>query len=133
MRRDGAWRGKTIVITGASAGVGRAAAQEFARQGAPVALLARATDRLTAAAGEIEDLGGRSLAVPTDVADPAQVEQAAQRVEDELGPIDIWVNNAMTTIFSPFDQITPEEFRRATEVTYLGVVYGTMAGIVAVI
>ncbi len=120
---------QVVVITGGSAGVGRACAVEFARQGAAVAVLARGEERLTAACAEIEQAGGRGLAISTDVADPAQVEQAAEQVESELGPIDVWVNNAMTTIFSPLKEITPEEFRRATEVTYLGVVYGTMAAL----
>lgn len=120
---------QTVVITGASAGVGRATARAFARQGASIALLARASDRLRAAACEVEVLGGRALAIPTDVSDPEQVERAATQVEREFGPIDIWVNNAMTSVMSPFDQITAEEFRRVTEVTYLGVVYGTMAAL----
>lgn len=121
--------GKNVVITGASAGVGRAAVREFAKQGANVALLARGMDGLQAAADEVENLDGRALVVPTDVADASQVEDAAEKVERELGPIDIWVNNAMTTVFSPVKQIEPEEFQRATEVTYLGAVYGTMAAL----
>jgi short-subunit dehydrogenase len=92
-------------------------------------LIARGRDRLEATKREIEELGGKALALPTDVADAQQVEQAAERVEQELGPIDIWVNDAMTTIFAPFLQITPEEFKRATEVTYLGQVYGTLAAL----
>lgn len=120
---------QVVVITGASAGVGRATALAFARGGAAIGLLARGRDGLQAAAREVEQSGGRALAIPTDVADADQVEAAAERVENEFGPIDVWVNNAMTTVFSPFREITPDEFRRATEVTYLGVVYGTMAAL----
>jgi NAD(P)-dependent dehydrogenase (short-subunit alcohol dehydrogenase family) len=120
---------RTIVVTGASAGVGRATAHAFAREGARVGLLARETEGLHAAAREVNELGGKSLAVPTDVADADQVDAAAARIESELGPIDVWVNNAMTTIFARFTDITPAEFKRATEVTYLGAVYGTMAAL----
>lgn len=122
-------RGKVVVVTGASAGVGRAVVAEFARQGAHIGLIARGRDRLEAAKCEVEELGGKALVLQTDVADAQQVEAAAERVEQELGPIDVWVNDAMTTIFAPFLEITPEEFRRATEVTYLGQVYGTMAAL----
>jgi NAD(P)-dependent dehydrogenase (short-subunit alcohol dehydrogenase family) len=118
-----------VVITGSSAGVGRAAAVEFARRGARIALLARGRDSLEAARREVEAAGGQALAIPTDVADPRQVESAADRVERELGPIDIWVNCAMATVFSPVSSLTPEEFKRVTEVTYLGTVYGTMAAL----
>lgn len=122
---------QVIVVTGASAGVGRAAAREFARQksGARIALLARGEDGLEGAKEEIEALGGTALVVPTDVADAEAVEAAAGRVERELGPIDVWVNNAMTTVFAPFAEITAEEFRRVTEVTYLGQVHGTQAAL----
>jgi NAD(P)-dependent dehydrogenase (short-subunit alcohol dehydrogenase family) len=120
---------RVVVVTGASAGVGRAAAREFGRGGAHVGLVARGCDGLEAARREIEAFGGRALAIETDVADAAAVEASALQVEEELGPIDVWVNNAMTTIFSPFNEITPEEYRRATEVTYLGTVYGTMAAL----
>lgn len=121
--------GSVVVITGASAGVGRATAREFARRGARIALLARDEERLESTKREVEELGGEAVALTTDVADPKQIEAAAEDVEDRFGPIDIWVNNAMTTVFAPLDQITPEEFRRATEVTYLGTVYGTMAAL----
>src|SRR4051794_840463 len=117
------------VITGASAGVGRATAREFARRGDAIALLARNEDGLEAAAREVRDLGGRALVIPTDVADAAQVEAAAERATRELGDIDVWVNDAMATILAPFWQITAEEFRRVTEVTYLGQVYGAMAAL----
>lgn len=122
-------QGKVVVVTGASAGVGRAVVAEFARQGARLGLIARGRERLEAAKREVEETGGKALVLPTDVADAQQVEQAAERAEQELGPIDIWVNDAMTTIFAPFTEITPEEFKRATEVTYLGQVYGTMAAL----
>ncbi|MGH9582157.1 MAG: SDR family oxidoreductase [Bryobacteraceae bacterium] len=122
-------RGKVVVVTGASAGVGRAVVNEFARQGAHIGLIARGRERLEAAKRDVEAAGGKALVLPTDVADAQQVEQAAERVEQELGPIDIWVNVAMTTIFAPFLEIKPDEFKRATEVTYLGQVYGTMAAL----
>ena len=120
---------EVVVITGASAGVGRAAVRRFAREGAYIGLVARGTDGLEAARAEVEARGGKALVLPADVADAAQVEAAAEKAEAELGPIDIWVNDAMTTIFAPFLEITPEEYRRATEVTYLGAVYGTMAAL----
>lgn len=120
---------EVVVVTGASAGLGRAIAREFGRHGADVGLLARNTQDLEDARGEIEAMGGRAVAIPTDVADAAQVEAAAEQVERELGPIDVWVNNAMATVFAPLKDITPEEFKRATEVTYLGFVYGTMAAL----
>ena len=125
-------RPEVVVITGASAGVGRATAQEFAKHGAYVGLIARGgagQEGLEGARKDVEAAGGKALMLPTDVADPDQVEAAADKVETELGPIDIWVNNAMTSVFAPFTQITPEEFRRVTEVTYLGQVYGTMAAL----
>lgn len=119
----------TIVITGASAGVGRATAHAFAKHGARIALLARGTAGLDSAAAEVDELGGYALAIPTDVADPDQVESAAATIEEKFGPIGVWVNNAMTTVFAPLHEITAEEFKRATEVTYLGTVYGTMAAL----
>jgi len=120
---------KVVVITGASSGVGRATARAFGSLGACVGLLARGDDALQATAKEVESAGGRPLAVATEVADAAAVERAAGQVEQELGPIDVWVNNAMTSVLAPFTEITAEEFRRATEVTYLGVVYGTKAAL----
>jgi short-subunit dehydrogenase len=120
---------ETVVITGASAGVGRATAREFGKRGARIGLLARNPEGLEGARAEIEAVGGKALAVPTDVADPGAVENAATRIEEEFGPIDVWVNDAMTTVFAPLKDVTPEEFRRATEVTYLGAVYGTMAAL----
>jgi short-subunit dehydrogenase len=121
--------GRVVVVTGASAGVGRATARAFAREGADVGLIARDTEGLHLAAREVDQLGGKGLAAPADVADPNQVEAAAARIEQELGPIDVWINNAMTTVFGRVSDVTPEEFKRATEVTYLGTVYGTMAAL----
>jgi short-subunit dehydrogenase len=120
---------ETVVVTGASGGVGRATAHEFAKRGAKVALLARDQQGLQQAASEVQQLGGQPLPIPTDIADAAQVEAAAQKAESELGPIDIWVNDAMATVFAWFTDTTPEEFTRATQVTYLGAVYGTMAAL----
>src|ERR1043166_2424231 len=117
----------TVVITGASAGVGRAAARKFARHGARIGLLARGIDGLKAARREVEELGSDALVIPTDVADADQIEAAAAQIEAEFGQIDIWINNAMTSVFSPIKQMTAAEFRRVTEVTYLGYVYGTLA------
>lgn len=122
-------RDQVVVVTGASAGVGRAVVNEFARARAHIGLIARGEERLEATKREVEEAGGKALALPTDVADAKQVEAAAERVEQELGPIDIWINDAMTTVFAPFLEITPDEFKRATEVTYLGQVYGTMAAL----
>ena len=118
-----------VVITGASAGVGRATVRVFAREGAHVGLLARGREGLEGARREVEELGGHALVVPTDVANAEQVERAAEAVEREFGPIDIWVNNAMVSVFSPVKEMTPEDYRRVTEVTYLGVVYGTLAAL----
>jgi short-subunit dehydrogenase len=120
---------EVVVVTGASAGVGRATAREFGGHGAKVALLARGEDGLEGAKKEVEAAGGVALPIPTDVADPDQVEAAAQRAEDELGPIDVWVNDAIAVIFSPFKDIEPEDFKRSTEVCYLGAVYGTKAAL----
>lgn len=120
---------KVVVVTGASAGIGRATARAFAKAGANVVLLARGKDGLEGARRDVEALGRRALVIPTDVADAAQVEAAAERTEQELGPIDVWVNDAMVTVFSPFMDITPEEYQRATDVTYLGTVNGTRAAL----
>ena len=120
---------EVVVITGASAGVGRATVREFAQHGAWIGLLARGRDGLEAARREVESLGGKALVLPTDVADAEQVEDAAARVEKKLGPIDIWVNNAMTSVFSPIKEMTAQEFERVTQVTYLGYVYGTLAAL----
>ena len=113
------------LVTGASAGVGRATVRQLAADGYDVALIARGREGLEGARTEVERLGRRALAIPADVADESQLEEAAERTESVLGPIDVWVNNAMTTVFSPFMKIEPDEFRRVTEVTYLGVVWGT--------
>jgi NAD(P)-dependent dehydrogenase (short-subunit alcohol dehydrogenase family) len=118
-----------VVVTGGSAGVGRAAALAFAGRGADVAVLARGAERLEDTRREIEAMGRRGLAVPTDVADADAVERAATRIEEELGPIDVWVNNAMTSVFSPVGELTADEVRRVTEVTYLGSVHGTLAAL----
>jgi len=120
---------QVVVITGASAGVGRATVRAFARQGADIGLLARGVDGLAAARREVQAAGGRALVLPADVADAGQVEAAAERVERELGPIDVWVNNAMVSVFSPVKELRPDEIKRVTDVTYLGVVYGTLAAL----
>src|SRR4051794_28146921 len=112
--------GEVVVITGATSGIGRAVARRFARDGAQIALIARGREGLEGAKKEIEEAGGRALVLPTDLADWDAVKSAARAVEEALGPIDIWVNNAMATIFSPFKDVEPDEFKRATEVTYLG-------------
>lgn len=125
----GTGKQEVVVITGASAGVGRATVRAFAARGSYIGLLARGDDGLEGARREVQSAGGKALAIPTDVADAEAVEDAARRVEEELGPIDIWVNNAMTSVFSPFTEMNPDEFKRVTEVTYLGYVYGTMAAL----
>ena len=118
-----------VAITGASAGVGRATALAFAREGASIGLIARDEGRLESTRLEIEEAGSKAVAVSADIADPDAVEAAAERIETELGPIDVWVNNAMATVFAPFSATDPDEFRRATEVTYLGSVWGTRAAL----
>ncbi len=120
---------RVVVVTGASGGIGRATAVAFAARGDRVALLARGESGLQAAADEVRRAGGVALVVPTDMADAAAVEAAAVRVEAELGEIDVWVNDAFASVFAPFDQISPDEFARVTEVSYLGYVYGTMSAL----
>jgi short-subunit dehydrogenase len=122
-------KNEVVVITGASAGLGRAAAREFGAHGAKVGLIARGIDGLEAAKREIESAGGRAMVLPLDVADANAVENAATSVEREFGPIDIWVNNAMSSVFSPVREMKAEEYKRVTEVTYLGAVYGTLAAL----
>lgn len=123
------FEGKVVVVTGASAGVGRAIVRRFAKEGASLGLIARGIDGLEGARREVEAEGGRALVLPLDVADAAAVDAAAERVERELGPIDVWVNDAMVSVFAPIIDTTPEEFRRVTEVTYLGYVHGTLAAL----
>lgn len=118
-----------VVITGASAGVGRATAQAFANAGASLGLIARGKDRLNSAVRDAEASGVAAVGVSADVADAEAVEAAADEIERNLGPIDVWVNNAMTTVYAPFAEIKPDEYRRATDVTYLGCVHGTMAAL----
>lgn len=118
-----------VVITGSSAGIGRACAVEFARRGWRVALLARSLEGLEGARREVEEVGGEALPIPTDVADAAQVEAAAAQVERRWGAIDVWINNAMATVFCSADRVTPGDFTRATEVTYLGSVWGVLAAL----
>jgi short-subunit dehydrogenase len=125
----GQQEGEVVVITGATAGVGRAVVREFAKRKAHIGLIAREKGRLEATRREVEEQGGKALPLSADVADPEQIMRAAQQVEDAFGPLDIWINDAMTTIFAPVSEIQPEEFKRATEVTYLGFVYGTMAAL----
>ena len=120
---------RVVVVTGASAGVGRATVRAFAARGAYLGLIARGEDGLAAARREVEAAGGRALALPVDVARADQVELAAAAVEEELGPIDVWVNNAMVSVFSPVKEMTAAEFRRVTVVTYLGYVHGTLAAL----
>ena len=127
--KEDEFRNKVVVITGASGGVGRATAWEFAKQGAKIALLARSEVQLEATKKEVEQKGGQAITIVCDVADYNAVEEAAARTERELGEIDVWVNNAMASVFAPFKEVTAEEFKRVTEVTYLGTVYGTQAAL----
>jgi NAD(P)-dependent dehydrogenase (short-subunit alcohol dehydrogenase family) len=120
---------RVVVVTGASAGVGRATAERLAAGGDDVALIARGEAGLDAAASAVKGLGRRCVTIRADTADATELDAAAATVEVELGPIDVWVNNAFTSVFAPFDRISPEEFRRVTEVTYLGYVNGTRAAL----
>jgi NAD(P)-dependent dehydrogenase (short-subunit alcohol dehydrogenase family) len=120
---------RTVVVTGASGGIGRATVRMLAQRGDRVGLLARGEKGLAAAARDVNRLGGRALPIPVDVADHEAVEAAADRIESELGPIDVWVNVAFTAVFARFEDIEPEEYRRVTEVTYLGYVNGTRAAL----
>lgn len=122
-------KGEIVVVTGASAGVGRAVVRELANAGAAIGLLARGRDRLLATAREVEELGGRALPIPCDVSDAVSVEAAAERVERELGPIDVWINNAMISMLAPVSEMGADDFARITAVTYLGTVYGTMSAL----
>ena len=122
-------RPEVVVITGSSGGVGRATAQAFARHGASICLVARGEAGLEGAKQDVERLGGRAITVVGDTSDPQTHERAAQQTEETFGPIDIWINVAFTTVFSPFMEIHPDEYRRVTEVTYLGYVYGTQAAL----
>ncbi len=120
---------EVVVVTGASGGVGRAAARRFGADGAKVALIARGHTGLKAVSREVKEAGGKAMVLPLDVADQAQVEAAASSVEEEFGPIDVWVNNAMVTVYAEFMDIEPDEFKRATDVSYLGMVWGTRAAL----
>ena len=120
---------EVVMITGASAGIGRATARAFARRGAFIGLLARDRDRLETTRAEVEELGGKGLVLVADVADETAMEDAARQLEDACGPIDIWINNAMASVFSPIVEMQPEEYRRVTDVTYLGYVWGTLAAL----
>ena len=122
-------KAEVVVITGASAGVGRATARAFAKRGAKIGLLARGLDGLEAVRREVEAAGGKALVLPTDVSSADQVEAAADAVERSFGSIDIWINNAMVSVFSPIKEMTPDEFKRVTDVTYLGSVYGTLSAL----
>jgi len=127
MEKD--FQNKTVVITGASAGLGRAMVREFARHGANIGLIARGIDGLNAAQKEVEDLGSEALVVPADVSHANEVENAARKIEEHFGKIDVWINNAMVSVFAPFEKIEAKDFERVTDVTYLGQVYGTAAAL----
>ncbi len=120
---------EVVVVTGASAGVGRAIVQEFAKRGAHIGLLARGHQGLEGARREVEEFGGKALVIPTDTANADEVEAAATKVEETFGPIDLWINVAMSSVFSPVKEMKPEEYKRVTEVSYLGYVYGTLAAL----
>jgi NAD(P)-dependent dehydrogenase (short-subunit alcohol dehydrogenase family) len=120
---------EVVVVTGATSGIGRAIARRFAKDGASIGLIARGRDGLAGARKEVEEAGGRALELPCDVSEWDGVNSAARAVEEAFGPIDVWINNAMTTVFAPFKEIEPDEFKRATEVTYLGAVWGTKAAL----
>lgn len=126
---ENATTGRVVVITGASAGLGRAMARAFASRGDKVALLARGEDGLAEADREARAVGAEALVIPCDVSDPAAVEAAAQAIQQRFGAIDVWINNAMVSVFSPGAQITPDEFRRVMEVNFLGTVNGTQAAL----
>lgn len=128
MKKD-KFKNKVVVITGASAGVGRATAWEFAKQGAKIGLIARSMEQLEGTKLEVIQRGGEAITIPIDVANANAVESAAEMIENELGPIDVWINNAMNSVFAPFKEIHPDEFKRVTEVTYLGQVYGAKAAL----
>lgn len=120
---------RVVVVTGASAGLGRSIVREFARKGADLALIARGIEGLEGARKEVEEAGGRALIFPIDIADADAVEKAAEETERTLGPIDVWVNNAMNSVFSPVKEMTPADYKRVTEVTYLGHVYGALSAL----
>ena len=122
-------RSEVVVVTGASAGVGRAIARHFGAQGASVVLLARGLDGLEGARADVERAGGRALLIQTDVSNDRQVEATAEQAERTFGPIDVWINNAMVSVLSPALEMTAEEYRRVTDVTYLGYVFGTLAAL----
>ena len=127
MKKD--FKGKTVVITGASAGLGRAMVREFAKHGANIGLIARGEDGLHAAKEEVESYGGKAVVAAADVSNADEVEKAAQKIEDHFGSIDIWINNAMVSVFGPFKKMEAEDFKHVTDVTYLGQVYGTQAAL----
>jgi NAD(P)-dependent dehydrogenase (short-subunit alcohol dehydrogenase family) len=129
LRHNASFRGQVVAVTGASGGIGRATAIEFAKQGARVALLARGEAGLKSAAADVETAGGEALTIPVDVADADGVASAADRIEAELGPLSVWVNVAFSSVFAKFTDIDPAEYKRATDVSYLGYVYGTLAAL----